>query len=240
MTHRKEAQLQRLSVLPDSKIRIRLRMSIINDDTNLEVARLEDAGIEVLPTDNHDEQLSKTDTFLGTVGFPSLTEEVSTRIIALCETEHTVERVEEFRNPTPDLDMELRQETRLSIVSILRDGMIGVRLSRCLIENGVVVSPAKYHRFNLYPLHEPDGMLNLVSNDLKEEGYEVRAGEMERIKAICICDHTPLIVAAYKLRHWTQQVELLEPQKDAPKMQRAIADANVSLSEAQAAYDVLI
>ena len=240
MTHRKEAQLQRLSVLPAGEIRIRLRMSIIDDDTNLEVGRRKDTAMEVLPTDNHDEQLSRTDVRLGAVGFPSLTEEVSTRIIALCDTEHTVERVEEFRNPTPDLDMELRQETRFSIVSILRDGMIGVRLSRCLIENGIVISPPKYHRFNLYPIHEPDGMLNLVSNDLKEEGYEVRAGEMERIKAICVCDHTPLIVAAYNLRHWTQQVEFLEAQKDAPKMQQAIADADVSLSEAQAAYDALI
>ena len=192
MSLRKIAQIERLRVLPAGEMRARFRMCIVDDATNLEVGRIQNWGVEVLPTDDHDQQLERVDELLVIAGFSPLLEADAARIRTLCEADHTPERIAEYVTPVIDTTLSLRQEIRFSLVDVLDDGQMEVRISRVIIEEGKVISPANYHRLVLDPMHSPNDTLTMVSNIMAQEGYGgILATDQERIKTIYGADCTP-------------------------------------------------
>lgn len=94
----------------------------------------------------------------------------------------------------------LFQETRFSLMSVRPDGQLEVRLRKCVLEDGELISPPQYHRTVLAPTGKAMTQMDMVNEHLPklQEPYPPLAqSDMDRIERIVRVEHSPNIIQAY-------------------------------------------
>ena len=105
----------------------------------------------------------------------------------------------DLESPCPT---ETHLETRMSLITVLPDGRLSVRLRKCVCEAGEIVSPAQYHRFVLEPGKDRSAQMGVVDKHLptlddRFGGFpELPQSAMDRIERIGVVEHTPAAAAA--------------------------------------------
>jgi len=119
--------------------------------------------------------------------------------------------VDSLTTPEP---ASLHKETRLSLMTILPDGSIQIRLRLCICENGEICSKPKYWGVVLHPnsnldiqsVFENINASMVGDNDGWGPATALPQGDIDRMKEIAVLEHTPAVIAAWEAR----QAELQE------------------------------
>lgn len=107
-----------------------------------------------------------------------------------------------LRAPCP---AETHKETRLSLMTVLPDGSIELRLRKCVCEGGRLVSLPQYHRVVLHPGLNHTATLAMINGQLPKLNDEFGSCpplpqlDIDRIAAVCASEHTLDRVTTWRL-----------------------------------------
>lgn len=127
-------------------------------------------------------------------------------ILALAETQLVTARTA-LSALRPAGQPAIHKETRLSLMTVLSDGTVEVRLRLCVCEGELVVSPAQYHRVVLPPGSDRINVIAAVNNNLTKLDDHfgpmpmLPQQDIDRVEAICGVEHTPARIAAWRAAH---------------------------------------
>jgi hypothetical protein len=209
MTHL-EAHFGQLSITRSGKIAARLNCCACDDGTD--PILMDYFKIEIAPTDDMQHTLDTGCTMLSDSGYNDVSADTLTRIKAHCANEHTDAVKLAYQEGRADLHpgspSGIHHETCFSQAEILPDGQIQLRLQRCILKDGLVISKPQYHRSVLSPLMtDIPGHMARISTHLASMGEgAVTSSDIDRIGATCGVENTPLCVARYRVAHETNNV----------------------------------
>jgi hypothetical protein len=93
----------------------------------------------------------------------------------------------------------IKKECCFSLMEILPDGQMSVRMRKCVVANGVIQNAPSYHRQYLSPTCTVRVTMEDVSNSLILMGCgPLLPEDITRIERICQNVHTPNVVSAYE------------------------------------------
>lgn len=121
--------------------------------------------------------------------------------IALAQFATTQAELVVLEDATP---VGIYKETRLSLMTILTNGTVEIRLRKCVCEDGELISPTKYHRFVLHPGSNRAATIAVVNthlptlNDDFGPSPPMSQADMDRIEQICAVEHTAAVITAYE------------------------------------------
>ena len=128
----------------------------------------------------------------------------------------------------------IHKECCMSLVDVLPDGQMLVRLRKCVVEDGEIINRRQYHRFTLHPMSNVQATINVVANNLSEMGcgsfVEKDSG---RVRAIGHLFHTPRVASTFKVNHYGKIVADLErilPESRKPGYDRVLSGARTILA----------
>jgi len=182
-------------------------------DDGIDPIRVADFRIEIAPIDDVEHILNDRCNILLDAGYGDVDAETLRRIRAHCSNEHTDTVKESYEEGKFDFHLNhslgISKESCFNQVEILHDGQIQVRLQKCLLKDGVLISQPKYHRTVLTPLMSDISIhMDWVSTHLVSMGEgPVVVTDIGRIDSIASVENTPLCVAKFKVKHWRNNLE---------------------------------
>jgi hypothetical protein len=210
MTHL-EAQWGQLIIQRNGKVTARLNCCACDD--GVDPILMDYFKIEIAPTDDTQRTLDVGCNMLSDSGYNDVAEDTLTRIKAHCTNEHTdavkLAYEEGNFNFHPGSPSGIHKETCFSQVEILPDGQIQLRLQKCVLKDGLLISKPVYHRMVLNPLmSDIPAYMATISTHLVSMGEgTVVSSDIDRIGATCGIENTSLCVARYRVVHETRNVE---------------------------------
>ena len=128
----------------------------------------------------------------------------------------------------------IKKETCLSLVDVLPDGQMEIRLRKCIVVDGETVGVPAYHRLTLSPMSNVQATLDLNAKAILAMGAgDCVVEDIERIKRICACCYSGHCVAKFKVEHWSRYVANLSGDSS-EKLDMIRADARLNLEAAEA------
>ena len=227
----KETRFGRIRILPDGQLNVQLDRCIVENGEV--VGSLENYPFKLTPICDVNTVLAEADEDLLNQGCTAIPSDVTERVTRICDVEHTPSVCAKFIEPVTVGRSGVNRECRFSLIDILPDSQLQVRFRKCIVEDGVIISPPEYHRVVLNPITNVPATLSAVNQHLVKMGCgAIRTEDIDRISRIYACEHTPLCVAKFRVNHWQQVVENYE--KDgSEKIQIALTSAREKLAEAQ-------
>ena len=210
MTHL-EAQWGQLIIQRNGKLTARLDCCACDD--GVDPILMDYFQIEIAPTDDMQRTLDAGCNMLSDSGYNDVAADTLTRIKAHCANEHTdavkVAYEEGNFNFHPGSPSGIHKETCFSQAEILSDGQIQLRLQKCVLKDGTLISSPQYHRTVLNPLMSdiPAHMAAIATHLVSMGEGTVVVSDIGRIDTTAGIENTPLCVARYRVVHETRNVE---------------------------------
>jgi len=210
MTHL-EAHWGQLIIQRNGKIITRLNCCACDD--GIDPILMDYFKIEIAPTDDMQRTLDAGCNMLSDSGYNDVAADTLTRIKAHCANEHTDAVKQAYEegnfNSHPGSPSGFHKESCFSQVEILADGQIQVRLQKCILKDGILISLPQYHRTVLNPLISaiPAHMARISTHLVSLGDGAVVISDIGRIDTTAGIENTPLCVARYRVFNETGAVE---------------------------------
>jgi len=210
MTHL-EAHWGQLIIQRNGKLITRLDCCACDD--GVDPILIDYFQIEIAPTDDVDYALDVSCNMLLDAGYNDVAADTITRIKAHCANEHTdavkLAYEEGGFDVHPGSPSGIHKETCFNQAEILSDGQIQLRLQKCILKDGILISQPQYHRTVLSPLmRDIPSYMAAISTHLVSMGEgSVIVPDIGRIDSMAGVENTPLCVAKFKVNHWRNNLE---------------------------------